>query len=123
MRSLYASRARRSDQAVQHHASEPNELSRKNYLITKRASAGTQPKFSFPRISFSFIDRSDFCLRSAGSIMSVTPKTPDRLVLDDGVGNEKPGEGETGLYDDESDTSPVEVLTGVSKVEAAQTVW
>jgi len=44
--------------------------------------------------------------------------------LDEEVGlNKKLRERETGLYYDESDTSSVEVLTGVSKVEAAQAVW
>ena len=37
--------------------------------------------------------------------------------------NRKAGERDAGLYYDESDTSSVEILTGVSKVEAAQAVW
>ena len=35
----------------------------------------------------------------------------------------KAGERDAGLFYDESDTSSVEILTGVSKVEAAQAVW
>ena len=39
------------------------------------------------------------------------------------VDHHKAGERDTSLYYDESDTGSVEILTGVSKVEAAQAVW
>ncbi len=54
--------------------------------------------------------------------MSEATYTPGR----DGVLNgdmKKDRDEEAATYYDESDTSSVEVLTGVSKVEAAQAVW
>ncbi|KAK8865789.1 hypothetical protein IAR55_000936 [Kwoniella newhampshirensis] len=61
--------------------------------------------------------------------MSASVQSSDAYTHDaDPVDNKKtrdinPAGGSNELYYDESDTSSVEVLTGVSKVEAAQAVW
>ena len=55
--------------------------------------------------------------------MSESKKMADRPEEEDAGLNKKADERDGAGYYDESETSSVEILTGVSKVEAAQAVW